>query len=129
MVSARNHLLLLSLLFGTAVMTPFFLTEERLESFPSICLLHSLTGYDCPSCGLTRSFIAFTHGNFNDAVRFHPAGFTIFILLSVLFCGFLLSLLRIDTPIHRFLRKHPYLLVTIGTTALIEGHIIKMVMV
>jgi hypothetical protein len=42
-------------------------------TIPRICSLQWL-GLSCPACGLTRSFVACGHGQFDDAFRFHPAG-------------------------------------------------------
>ena len=41
---------------------------------PPLCQMKLLTGLDCPGCGLTRSFIALTHGQFAESLRFNPAG-------------------------------------------------------
>jgi len=128
-VVLANHNFLLMLLFTASIVTPLFITEERLETAPCICVLHNLTGRECPSCGLTRSFVALTDGRFRDAVLFHPAGPVIFALFAILAFGLALTLLRVDTPVHRFFRKHPYLPVTVGTVALIEGYILKTVMI
>ena len=38
------------------------------------CLLNTVTGIPCPSCGLTRSGLALGHGDIIDAFRFHPLG-------------------------------------------------------
>src|SRR5688500_14697882 len=41
---------------------------------PPLCSWKSLTGVDCPGCGLTRSFIALAHGQWRESLRFNPAG-------------------------------------------------------
>jgi hypothetical protein len=38
------------------------------------CWLRAVTGYDCPTCGLSRSFVALFHGNWVSAFAWHPAG-------------------------------------------------------
>lgn len=38
------------------------------------CWLRAVTGYDCPTCGLSRSFVALFHGDWVSAFAWHPAG-------------------------------------------------------
>lgn len=47
-------------------------------SLPELCYWHRMTGYDCPGCGLTRSFIATTQGRIARAWRYHPMGTLLF---------------------------------------------------
>ncbi|MDZ7333833.1 MAG: DUF2752 domain-containing protein [candidate division KSB1 bacterium] len=51
--------------------------ETRLFS----CYFRELTGYPCPSCGLTRSFHAIAHLEFQQAVKFHPMGLILYATL------------------------------------------------
>jgi hypothetical protein len=39
------------------------------------CVFHELTGLPCATCGMTRSTIAFFHGNFSAALRWNPLVF------------------------------------------------------
>jgi len=41
---------------------------------PEICLLRRFLGWECPGCGLTRSFVALAHGELGRAWHFNPAG-------------------------------------------------------
>jgi hypothetical protein len=43
-------------------------------SLPELCYFRFGTGIDCPGCGLTRSFIAFAHGQLLLSWHFNPAG-------------------------------------------------------
>ncbi len=52
----------------------------------SICLFHQLTGQYCPGCGLTRSILHISQGNFQNSLFLNPFG----ILLTSLFMLFLL---------------------------------------
>ncbi len=36
------------------------------------CIFHSLTGYDCPACGLQRMLIALFNGDFQQAFWYNP---------------------------------------------------------
>lgn len=41
---------------------------------PSGCWLHETSGIECPTCGMTRSYVAFLHGDTLASLRWHPAG-------------------------------------------------------
>jgi len=36
------------------------------------CVIHSITGFPCPGCGLTRGLLASLHGDFAAAWHWHP---------------------------------------------------------
>jgi hypothetical protein len=40
------------------------------------CLFHDVTGLPCLTCGMTRSTIAFLHGDFLTALRWNPLVFS-----------------------------------------------------
>ncbi len=59
------------------------------ETLPTLCWIRATTGHQCPTCGLSRSFVAFFHGEPGDAFRFHPVGpvlaaGTLMVLVAVL---------------------------------------------
>ena len=41
------------------------------------CLFHSVTDVPCPGCGMTRACLSLSHGQFTDALRYHPFSFVI----------------------------------------------------
>lgn len=47
-----------------------------------LCLLKSLTGLACPTCGLTRAVCHALQGDFAGSLAFHPAG--ILVVISVI---------------------------------------------
>jgi hypothetical protein len=51
----------------------------------STCILHVLTGMDCPFCGMTRSMVALFHGRLAESSDFHPLGpaLGLFLLLQI----------------------------------------------
>jgi len=51
----------------------FWITPAEVESIP-LCVFHFLTGWDCPGCGLTRSFLSMSRLHLVDAIRFNAAG-------------------------------------------------------
>lgn len=48
-----------------------------------ICPFHRLTGYPCPSCGMTRSFILMSHLDFKAGIKMNPLGGLIFIFTAI----------------------------------------------
>ena len=38
-----------------------------------LCIMHHLLGVDCPFCGMSRGFVALSHGEFAAAFAFNPA--------------------------------------------------------
>ena len=59
------------------------------ETLPNLCWIRAATGHECPTCGMSRSFVAFFHGDLSHAFRFHPMGpvlavGTVLVLVSVL---------------------------------------------
>lgn len=64
--------------------------------FPKLpCFFHQLTGYPCPSCGMTRSFIFASHFNFSAAVMINPLGSCLFVFtLIFVFYAFIVILFR-----------------------------------
>ena len=57
------------------------LGNGRLWTLPRTCGARALTGYDCPGCGMTRSFVSIAHGRFADAWRYHRMGAPFFALV------------------------------------------------
>jgi hypothetical protein len=45
---------------------------------PSMCLTHEISGFECPGCGLTRSFVLITHGRLRDSLQCHRLGILLF---------------------------------------------------
>ena len=48
---------------------------------PDLCTSKQLLGLECPGCGLTRSFIAISHGEFEKAWKLNPASFLAYALV------------------------------------------------
>ncbi|MBI5486095.1 MAG: DUF2752 domain-containing protein [Deltaproteobacteria bacterium] len=75
-LDAALALLLAGMLAGAASLT---IAGDAVRSWSGepareSCWWHAATGTDCPTCGLTRSFVALLDGHPVDAFRFHPAG-------------------------------------------------------
>jgi len=48
--------------------TVFFFNPSTHGFYP-VCLFHSLTGLNCPGCGMTRALYALVHGNLRPALK------------------------------------------------------------
>ncbi len=60
--------------------------EVQVEIFgavlPELCLWRRVLGWNCPGCGITRSFVSLAHGDFAAAWRFHLAGPALFMAVA-----------------------------------------------
>lgn len=54
-----------------------------LENHQGSCLIKSVTGHECPGCGLQRAFVELLKGNVAESISIHP-GLIPLILLVVL---------------------------------------------
>src|SRR5450631_3803194 len=52
---------------GVGTMVFFF--NPSTHGFYPVCLFHSLTGLNCPGCGMTRALYALLHGNLRVALK------------------------------------------------------------
>lgn len=80
-----------------------------------MCLVHNLFGVNCPFCGMTRSFIALTHGHVGQAFGFHPAGPLLFVAMLV----FLVSVTYVTARRLKPLAERKRFLFTFQTVALV----------
>ena len=60
------------------LMVPFFLLffdqGEHLDTDQSLCPLKMLTGFPCPSCGITKSMVYLYEGDLQKSLYFHLLG-------------------------------------------------------
>lgn len=95
-----RHLVPAVLALGV-LLAAFFLPLDRIPY--TICMFLRLTGYPCPSCGLTRGFIAMAHGQWLDVLQACPlaallyaaTAFVFAINTAALLCGVCLTLGRL----------------------------------
>jgi hypothetical protein len=52
------------------------------RSIHTVCWIRAVTGVSCPTCGLTRSFVALAHGQWGDAWRSNHFGLLVFLLVA-----------------------------------------------
>ncbi len=70
---------ILTLNENQAVVLPF----RGNYSIPTICHFKNIFGINCPSCGLTRSFILWMHGDYRAAWELHRLSIFIMILMLI----------------------------------------------
>ena len=63
-----------------------FWNPEKVNLLP--CYFHKITGFSCPTCGLTRSFHAVSHLHLQEAFQLHLMGPVIYFALVFLFLKF-----------------------------------------
>jgi len=70
----------------TGLLLLFFWNPEHIH--PVSCLFHEVTGLSCPTCGMTRSLYAVSHGYIGEAYYFHPLGPILYLACVLLFLKF-----------------------------------------
>lgn len=73
---------------GITIIALFFVAAGLYDPFESdllSCQFKNLTGYDCPTCGLSRSIYCLMSFRFLDSLKYNPLGPVIFIGLVMLF--------------------------------------------
>lgn len=120
-----NRFFLFSYPLGLIFSAPFLNQASTVESATSWfflkCPLHYLTGWMCPTCGMTRSFVAIIRGEWVSAFEYQPFGPFLFIFL---FLYWLLLVFNFDVIIwakkqylsHSYVR-HPLRLLALGFIA------------
>lgn len=62
----------------TVLIIPFFLGFQNhnhsLDNKQSLCPLKMVSGFPCPSCGITKSIVYFYEGNMLKSIEYHVLG-------------------------------------------------------
>ncbi|WP_428267183.1 DUF2752 domain-containing protein [Haliangium sp.] len=80
-----------------------------------VCILRALTDVACPFCGMTRSVVAFVHGDLAGAWGYHPGG----PLVAALAAGTLVAAIPAAVIGARPLASRPGYWRTVETVALV----------
>ncbi len=75
-------ILLLSILMRSEGPESVFLPGVR-SPMPETCSSRRLLGIDCPGCGLTRSFISISRGDFARAWQLNRASFVVYLFVMI----------------------------------------------
>ena len=93
-IKKRNHIYII-LLCASIIPISFcipnqedmaiYLSGIKLQRLPNVCLFKKISGIECPSCGLTRSFISISNLKIKKAWYFHRVGILIyaFVVLQI----------------------------------------------
>ena len=65
--------------------------DDQLKNSQSLCPIKMLTGFPCPSCGITKSIVYFYKGNIVESISYHILG-----PATVFFCFLLIVLLSFE---------------------------------
>ncbi len=118
--------ILMSILMSTDGETKVFLPGFE-SPIPSVCSSKVLFGVDCPGCGLTRAFIAISHGEFWQAWQFNRAGWIVYAFVALQIPWHAIQLYRRGRGL-RPLESNLVYLVPIGmVVALLINWLIKLV--
>lgn len=69
-------------------------SPSGVESGPPLCPFAVMTGLPCPGCGLTRSWVAFMHGDVGSAFTFNAFGPVFLVLTAVTVVAATVTLVR-----------------------------------
>ena len=74
------------LLHGAMLFAPvlFLIIHVSSSKTLGICAFRSISGIDCPACGITHSAMAMYRGHIIDALSIHPAGPAILGLVGIM---------------------------------------------
>jgi hypothetical protein len=99
--------------------------DEQLKNSQSLCPIKMLTGFPCPSCGITKSIVYFYKGNIPESISYHILGPFVVILcfLIILLLSFELVTKKEYLNEYLYSRKLAYILaISIGIY-----HIIRLI--
>jgi hypothetical protein len=65
--------------------------DDHLKNDQSLCPFKMLTGFPCPSCGITKSIVYFYEGNVFKSISYHILGPAV-----VFFCLMVIVLLSVE---------------------------------
>ncbi|MGD9161574.1 MAG: DUF2752 domain-containing protein [Desulfobacteraceae bacterium] len=74
---------ILAAVFTAAYIDPVFSFVTHDPPGYGICIFKNITGYDCPGCGLTRSFLCIARGDFARSFHYHDFGIVLFAYLCL----------------------------------------------
>jgi Protein of unknown function (DUF2752) len=79
----KSNSFFLAVLFLVTLIFTFY-TDPRNVSFLS-CSFKNITGHNCPTCGLSRSFYACANLNFSEAFAYHLLGPVFYFSIIIMF--------------------------------------------
>jgi hypothetical protein len=76
------------------------------DHLPSTCTFVHVTGYPCPTCGMTRAMVAIGKGNWHRAYIMNPMSFFLTSFLGLVWLGLIYdSVIRNRMLLYNYLRQ------------------------
>jgi hypothetical protein len=101
-------------------------THRQLGLLP--CGFVTMTGYPCPTCGMTTAFAYTVHGHWLEAIRSQPAGFLIALTAGVIGLSAAGALATGRYPVINWYRVDPNRFVWLTALALVASWGLKIAM-
>jgi hypothetical protein len=76
----------------------------------STCIIKNITNVPCPSCGSTRSIIAFLNGEFSESLYWNPIGLLLILLLIIIPLWLFFDVFTKNDSLLRFYLKAEFVL-------------------
>lgn len=93
--ASRTYIAIAAGIVLAAILCLYYFLDPSTQEFMPKCAIHSLTGFNCPSCGNQRALHSFMHGDFLPAVRYNVfALYSVPYFVAVIVC----SLVRFRSP-------------------------------
>ncbi len=109
-ISPARAATLVAALAGLAVAGLFYYYVNPSSGLMPRCVFHTLTGYDCPGCGLQRALHALLHGHIADA--WHYNAYIFFAIPVAAFYIFVESF-RNEWPVLHYRATRPGIIIAI----------------
>ena len=90
------------------------------QSFYPRCQLHSLTGLNCPGCGMTRSLHSALNGQFEQAISYNALALIVLPILAIAIFRSLWSWMW-ELPIKPYRSSPKWIPIAIGITVALFG--------
>ena len=108
----------LPILLYAAFLAGYLFLHLLLEGSLQLCCFKALTGYNCPSCGISRAFFTLFSGRPLQALKYNP--FMLLFSLGVLFQFFLQALFKRRLTLHATRKQRHTLYLILGILFLLN---------
>ena len=114
-MAEKNNRLFAVILFSIILSLPFWINPNSQNLLT--CSFKEMSGYPCPTCGMSRSFYSLTHFNLSQALDYHLMGPVVYFSLMFLTFLFTVELLLQKKLILQLQRIHKLLFFTMFASA------------
>jgi hypothetical protein len=82
-MALRSAWLVVSLELAVVLLAPFLLSAETIYALAPVCEWKARRHKECVLCGMTRSFVAISRGDFSEAMRRNRGSIPLYALMIV----------------------------------------------